>query len=338
MLLLTPTFGCNLACRYCYNQNLLQANRYPRELNLAKMKETALRVRRPGEAVVLHGGEPLTLPLNLLEELLRFSFELCGSSSLQTNGTLVKPAHIDLFLKYNTSVGLSIDGPGELNRFRANIDVTERVLENLLLMKSAGVKVGIICVVSKANSQDPKRLADWILELDRRGIKGRINPCAHPSEEIQEDPERLADFYLFFAETLAKEGVKGWSPFADVVMALQGVVSVCTFSGCWPYSTDHGRMVLPDGSLAACLKFDRYPLAWTGRRESFRLEMLRSNDCQGCQFFEFCKGGCPGTALQFDWRNKDRFCPVWKALFRFYSKILAHLDLKVCADFKCTGR
>ena len=33
--------------------------------------------------------------------------------------------------------------------------------------------------------------------------------------------------------------------------------------------------------------------------------------CRGCRFFLFCKGQCPGAALDNDWRNRSEHCPVW---------------------------
>jgi uncharacterized protein len=29
-----------------------------------------------------------------------------------------------------------------------------------------------------------------------------------------------------------------------------------------------------------------------------------------------CKGQCPGTAIEGDWRNRSEYCEVWKGLFR----------------------
>jgi len=34
--------------------------------------------------------------------------------------------------------------------------------------------------------------------------------------------------------------------------------------------------------------------------------------CSGCRFFIFCKGQCPGTAIDGDWRNRTEHCSVWQ--------------------------
>ena len=34
--------------------------------------------------------------------------------------------------------------------------------------------------------------------------------------------------------------------------------------------------------------------------------------CKDCRFFLMCKGQCPGTAIDRDWRNRTEHCEVWK--------------------------
>ena len=38
--------------------------------------------------------------------------------------------------------------------------------------------------------------------------------------------------------------------------------------------------------------------------------------CKDCRFFLMCKGQCPGTAIDGDWRNRTEHCQVWMTLFR----------------------
>src|SRR5262249_17938739 len=45
--------------------------------------------------------------------------------------------------------------------------------------------------------------------------------------------------------------------------------------------------------------------------------------CAHCRFFLMCKGQCPGTAIDGDWRNRSEHCAVWKALYsRFERELL----------------
>jgi uncharacterized protein len=42
--------------------------------------------------------------------------------------------------------------------------------------------------------------------------------------------------------------------------------------------------------------------------------------CKDCRFFLMCKGDCPGTAIDGDWRNRTRDCDVWKFLFQNFEQ------------------
>jgi uncharacterized protein len=39
-----------------------------------------------------------------------------------------------------------------------------------------------------------------------------------------------------------------------------------------------------------------------------------------------CKGQCPGTAIDGDWRNRTRDCDLWKGLFRHFEDELLDAD------------
>jgi uncharacterized protein len=45
--------------------------------------------------------------------------------------------------------------------------------------------------------------------------------------------------------------------------------------------------------------------------------------CSGCRFFLMCKGQCPGTSIDGDWRNRSEHCEVWKRLFSRLEQDLA---------------
>jgi len=37
--------------------------------------------------------------------------------------------------------------------------------------------------------------------------------------------------------------------------------------------------------------------------------------CGDCRFFLMCRGQCPGTAIDGDWRNRSEHCETWMAVF-----------------------
>jgi len=106
-----------------------RSHRYNREAVLAAIDKLG-----PNDHYSLFGGEALILPLKDLEELLQIAHTRFGRSGVQTNGSLITNAHIDLFTKYNTHVGISMDGPDDLNdsRWAGTLDATRKRTERTM--------------------------------------------------------------------------------------------------------------------------------------------------------------------------------------------------------------
>ena len=72
--------------------------------------------------VVLHGGEPLLLGAKRLRRLCRMLREALPEPCeihVQTNGVLLTDEIIDIFVRYDVGISVSIDGPSDVhNRFR----------------------------------------------------------------------------------------------------------------------------------------------------------------------------------------------------------------------------
>ncbi len=108
-----------------------------------------------GLEMSLHGGEILCLPKKDVETLLAKMYELKGTSSIQTNATLINGEFIKIFKKYKTSVGVSWDGPDELSKYRPG---TKKVYSIIKRMIKENIPVSTIIVISKANVETKQRL------------------------------------------------------------------------------------------------------------------------------------------------------------------------------------
>src|SRR5215510_4821475 len=106
---------CNIQCQYCYQNPPRDAGNVPHAYDLDRMKAAILE---EGGDFSLFGGEPLLVPVIDLEALWAWGFERFGRNGVQTNGSLIRDAHIELFKRYKVHVGISIDGPGPLNDTR----------------------------------------------------------------------------------------------------------------------------------------------------------------------------------------------------------------------------
>jgi len=338
-ILVDASLSCNLNCAYCYNSEPRRAGGAT-DIEAVKRAVLSLRERRSyvegGERkypeIVLHGGEPTSWPF--FEELLKFAYGLNGKTEIQTNATLIDEDAVRLFKKYKTCVGASYDGFWPLNRFRADEATSGRVARNIKWLKDEGISVGVITVVSRANGlpeQRPlfKRYFDWLAD---NKIQGRLNPCFVDgnSPELELTPAEALDFYMDMADYCVAHGIGGWSPFWDIVQALRGKPRVCIFTHCDPLSSPSGIVVDSRGRVTTCR---RGAVSYENdlRDLGTRREILRATDCRGCKYFFACGGGCPSQAVP-DWRAKTVWCPVWRALFAKYEKVLLSLGEAVRLD------
>ena len=131
-VLLKVASRCNLDCSYCYIYHMGddgwrgQPKRMPENVQAATVRQLAALYEKLRHRidVVLHGGEPLLLGAKRLRRLcgmLREALpEPCGIH-VQTNGVLLTDKIIDIFVRFDIGVSVSIDGPSDVhNRFRVD--------------------------------------------------------------------------------------------------------------------------------------------------------------------------------------------------------------------------
>jgi radical SAM protein with 4Fe4S-binding SPASM domain len=195
--------------------------------------------------------------------------------------------------------------------------------------------VSTIATANIANCGTDERLdlfKHYILEMTDRGITGRINPYYSPNvPDTTLSKGRAVKVYNELAIMLLHKGINRWSPFTDIVNSLKGNQNVvCVFTLCDVYHTHSATVILGDGSITSCMRghrFARHPVEMNTRDEILQLTPQTNGGCKDCEFFSKCHGGCPSNTT--DWRYKDYFCPVWRSLFEFYSKIFKVIGMDI---------
>lgn len=343
--------GCDLGCVYCYESNMRMKTNNEVAYDLDSIFKT-MEERKDADGIgtpTLHGGDPLMIPKPDVEKLLAKMYELHGASGVQTHGVTIDDDHIEMFKKYKTHVGISIDGPWPLNKLRvagngrSTKETTERTLRNIRRLRDEGISVGIICVLHRANAlpEPRKRLKEWLLELKEIGINGgRLNLCIiddpilKAKQELTE--EEAADAYRDLAEfTLIEHDGLFWQPFRDVVDNLLGNgLGTCIFHPCSYYQADGERVIMGDGSLANCLKTAKTGYAYLRepdqQKDYARYNILpqipyEDGGCKGCRYWRICYGVCPAEGIDGDWRNRSRFCKAYYAVYEVAEKALKRL-------------
>lgn len=283
----------------------------------------------------LFGGEPLLVPLSDLERLLKFGYEKYGENCIQTNGALITQRHIELFRLYNVHVGISFDGPGELNDARrigsieATRQASKRTEEAIEKLVGSGIVPSLIITLSRVNaSAGPReklkgylsRVAGFglrhvrlhLLELER----SNTDSIALSKIETVEAITDLIDYGRMVGLSL--------DLFEEMVSVLENNFEhvSCIWRGCDPYTTSAVQGINGDGARVNCgrtnkdgIDFIKAEVPGKERQLALYHTPQEFGGCKDCRFFLACKGECPGTGVGGDWRNKTEHCEVLKVLF-----------------------
>jgi uncharacterized protein len=350
MSLAVKPMGCNGGCRSCYEATIRNCKGFEEIPNYKAVAETLKReiskdAKGSWKTPCLHGGEPLLMPLDAIEEFLSIIFAKYGRTSIQTNGILINGFHIDLFKKFKTNIGISIDGDtAEMNLGRWNAGewnvkaMTMRVLDNMTILKDAGVPIHVLAVLRKCNAS-PRMIPELIRFLARMkgefGVKNvRLNPAVVYRPEWADEEEltngELAYALRILCDLQIEDPEVDWRPMKDLINALSGRKdNVCWMGNCDVWCTNSETPIYLDGTLGNCLHggaaIDGVMPMRTERPGYERAEMLQQIDqddggCKGCFFWRFCHGGCPGSGIGNDWRNRSRFCGAYVETFRYLMK------------------
>jgi len=309
------------------------AGNYLKSYDMEKMK---VSLKEEGGAFTVFGGEALLTPIDDLEKIFSWGLEWYGYNTVQTNGALISDDHIELFKKYKVHVGISVDGPGELNMSRwagsveKTIDMTRRSLGAIDRLISHGIIPSIIITLYRGNATEEHipTLISWIRELDSKGINYmRIHLLEVDHEDVQNSysltPQQNVDALLELDKVEQTLSNIKFDIFTDMRNMLLGKddSATCIWRACDPYTTTAVRGVDGQGVKSNCGRTNKDGVAFTksdtsGHERQVALYNVPQeyNGCQGCRFFMMCSGNCPGTAVNGDWRNRTEHCSVWMTL------------------------
>ncbi len=325
---------CNIQCHYCYQNPQRDAGNISRAYDLDLIKTAVTQENR---SFTLFGGEALLVPIDDLKTLWAWGLEKYNHNGIQTNGVLINDEHIRLFKQYNVHVGISIDGPGELNdarwagslqRTRAATAKTEAAIERLC---QAGIPPSLIVTLHHGNATADKlpRLNEWLRQLEQLGVSSvRLHILEIENEWVRRDfgltlAENIHAFQNFMTLEAELNRLK-FDTFSDMRQLLLGQDDrvTCVWNACDPYTTRAVRGVEGNGQSSNCGRTNKDGIDFVkADREGFERVLAlyatpqQYNGCAGCRFFLMCKGQCPGTAVNNDWRNRSEHCPVWFSLF-----------------------
>jgi uncharacterized protein len=346
---------CNLRCEYCYEWNSLadrdrlSLGAWRRILESIRDYHAALErhLGEPTEArLIWHGGEPLTLPAEYLDQAMSLQHEVLAGCRhavlLQTNLFRVPERTLDALHKHRVQLGVSMDVVGGVRRDLLGRATEEAVVENMDRLERRGLHYGAITVVARHNHT---RLRDVYDFWSRRGVSFRVLPLFDgPSErpagrfELTE-PElatALSDLFDHWIESGAAVDVTPLSEWlGNVLRKCLGLrravydrrrdgesVFLVETSGDLYQTDERGHPELALGNLVTGTMHDILGSpAFTAslRRTDAKTERY----CRPCRHYGFCNG-YPVHAEPFA-VDPPHGCPVTTAVHDHIERYLASL-------------
>ncbi|MDD3178235.1 MAG: radical SAM protein [Candidatus ainarchaeum sp.] len=162
---------CNLNCKYCFVKDYFDNISIKKEHIIKALKLYKNQKSKLKKKIILYGGEPL-LDYNLVKFTLEKIYSIFKKNAniiIVTNGVKLDLKYVNLFKKYNVSVGISIDGfSSKTNSNRVNHNNKNMYLEikkgfDLLISKK--IPVSVSYTLTKDNIRDIKH---FVKNLDTK--------------------------------------------------------------------------------------------------------------------------------------------------------------------------
>lgn len=236
---------CNLNCTYCfiYNQDDHTWKNQPKYMSQDVLTKTIdrivehCRLHNQNEFhVVLHGGEPLLVGTSYIENLcslFRDKLKNTGINcwvSIQSNGLLFNESLGDILIENNISLGISIDGPPEINnKYRiyhngkgSSCDL-EKVLQKLKCSPYNKIFSGFLVVIDVQSN--PIELFNYLVQFNPKSVDFLLpydnwdrTPPSKESFDSTEYGQWLIKLFDYWISENSQIKIKSFDSYLQVVL------------------------------------------------------------------------------------------------------------------------
>ena len=362
VVILKPSYGCNLNCRYCYLSSETKVfDSFSSDFIipvLKQIKDYCESHHRQTMSVIWHGGEPLLWGVENYRKVFSYMRDAFSGypykNLMQTNLTLLNQEYIDLFKEYDVRLGFSFDGPKYIHdkqrisrRGKGTFDL---VMDKLRLCRENDLHVGCITVATRNHIGHISDLYDF---MNKNKISFKMNPL-FISGEAEKNKEELGLTVGEYAKLVVElfdlmlDDPNCNISNSNFVEVASSMISNRT-AGCLLGENCQGNFlaVSPRGEVFPCGRFcdSDYEIYAYGNlhSESFvdimnkihksepyrRYQYIKNSDCNQCDFFSICHGGClhDGFLKSGDFKKKTLLCPAYKVIFAHIKKRLKEKGL-----------
>jgi uncharacterized protein len=358
ILIVKVTNACNMRCRYCF----IEPEIFHQTMSVATMQRVVRAFLDSSHFAsiqfVWHGGEPLLRGRAFFEQIIAEQrarpTRVQLTNAVQTNATHLDDDMLELLTANDFHIGLSLDGPGRINRRARQLrvirdqdqDAHEITIAAADRLRERGQAPGAIVVVNRLNVDSPAAI---YREFKQRRIAMQLNPLvrsglAAGEEDLGITAEQYGDFLvrmfdLWFDDPRPAISIE---PFRHHISRILGIATapMCHFA-----RSCHRSFlgISPRGDLFPCGLFQGEPEFRYGNIHELAPEDVAATalfdridrreqrvlaTCSRCVFLDLCYSGCMFHSLknQRAFEEKDYYCGSYKQYFEHVLRRL-HADL-----------
>lgn len=343
--LFKPTYACNLACKYCYAQNLRKHIDIISDLDAQKLFQWSLdyskRFGIDKAEILWHGGEPLLPGADFMRRTVEYYTELFEKagirciSRIQTNLLLMSDDYLPLIKKYfGNQMGFSFDYNSSDRCYSNGKNAENDIWSKALWTKEKGVNIGAICQISAGNAN---KLHEMYLQFKNACIPFNISRICDVEQSTGHYHNDFSDeayieavcqlFDLWFEDPTPSIEIGTFKEWIGMLL--------CNNSNCCCFKKECNLLVFgPRGDIYPCDKFSdetqklgNYfidtPDKICEKRMDFSATIVKNDkhisECSSCEFIKMCHGGCLFDRLS-GWRTHE--CKTNKAIWTYIAKRL----------------
>jgi uncharacterized protein len=190
--------------------------------------------------------------------------------------------------------------------------------------------VSVITTLTRFNARPDRvpQLIAWFTDLEAKGLQSarlHVLELDGPTKYIALTTDESVEAMWTAHEFESRPGATlRFDVFTDMVKLLLGddEQTTCVWNACDSWTTPAVHGIGAQGERHLCTRVNKdgreYIDAPPGpfvRQLILASTPQEQDGCQGCRFLAMCKGSCPGTAIDGDWRKRTVDCEMWKRLF-----------------------
>jgi uncharacterized protein len=337
LLIIQGSPFCNIDCSYCYLPNRSAKSRisvHTVETALKRLIDDDLIDQKI--SIVWHAGEPLAVPIDFYVEVFKSIKQILPSSievrhSMQTNATLINQAWCDFIIKEHIAIGVSIDGPKDINdlnrKTRSGKSTYEQVLKGIGLLKENLIPFHVISVISKQSLKHGKDIFEFFAALGASRLCLNIEEVegANHTSSLQLNEETAILFKEFYQTIYdLQDKLSNTLEVREITNAKNKLVNIPLD---YFESNNFGQQLRPFGIITIDTfgNFSTFSPELIGQKSEEYNDFILGNvhDCsfrestdnpafkklytdifkgvalckQSCPYFSFCGGGAPSNKL-----------------------------------------